>query len=78
MKIKTTNFTNDIELRLLLESLLKTFMEFKAHEQIENQFIMKKLKNKLRQLSIKNNAVCNCHSVSSVLNKNLFEIRIKP
>ena len=54
-----------MELQLLLESLLKTFMEFKSHEQIENQFILKKLKHKLRQLSIQNSAVCNCHSVSS-------------
>lgn len=45
----------------LLESLIKTFHEFIAHEQIENQFIMKKLRNKLRSLSIQNTAVCNCH-----------------
>ena len=38
-------------------------MEFKCHEQIENQLIMKKLKNKLKQLSIQNAAVCNCHNV---------------
>jgi F-box/leucine-rich repeat protein 5 len=38
-------------------------MEFKTHEAIENRFIMKKLKNKLKGLSIQNTAVCNCHKV---------------
>lgn len=59
--LTTTNFSNAVHLSKLLENLIKTFQEFIAHEQIENQFIMKKLKNKLRSLSIQNSAVCNCH-----------------
>lgn len=59
--LTATNFANVGHLTKLLENLIKTFQEFIAHEQIENQFIMKKLKNKLRSLSIQNTAVCNCH-----------------
>ena len=70
-QIKKTNFKDDTDLKLLLESLLRTFMEFKYHEQIENQLIMKKLKNKLKQLSIQNAAVCNCHNVGYSLKQSL-------
>ncbi|XP_045165355.2 F-box/LRR-repeat protein 5-like [Mercenaria mercenaria] len=59
--LTATNFADVVHLTTLLENLIRTFQEFIAHEQIENQFIMKKLKNKLRSLSIQNTAVCNCH-----------------
>lgn len=57
-----TNFSDVKHLTILLENLCNTFKEFLNHEWIENQFIMKKLKDKLKGLSIKNHAVCNCHS----------------
>ena len=49
----------------LLSTLIRTFVEFKNHEMIENTLIMKKLKHKLKKLSIRNSAVCNCHKVSN-------------
>lgn len=65
-QLTATNFTNVSHLTALLENLIKTFQEFIAHEQIENRFIMKKLKNKLRSLSIQNTAVCNCHKDNKI------------
>ncbi|KAK2165310.1 hypothetical protein LSH36_52g07052 [Paralvinella palmiformis] len=59
--IQSTNFTDGVDLQQLLECLSRIFFEFKTHEQIENRFIMKRLKLKLKRLSIKNTAVCNCH-----------------
>lgn len=56
-----TNFHDAFRMTSLLENLSTTFKEFKAHEQIENRCIMRKLKEKLRALSITNTAVCNCH-----------------
>ncbi|XP_021343919.1 F-box/LRR-repeat protein 5-like [Mizuhopecten yessoensis] len=68
------NFTNVGHLTLLLENLCNTFKEFYNHEQVENQFIMKKLKEKLQCLSIKNHAVCNCHSDNRLTEMlNLFQ-----
>ena len=46
----------------VLEQLCHTFHVFKAHEQIENRFIMRRLKEKLMALDITDAAVCNCHS----------------
>ncbi|KAJ8301442.1 hypothetical protein KUTeg_020429 [Tegillarca granosa] len=57
-----TNFSDVRNLTNMLENLYNTFKEFKTHEQIENKYIMKRLKDKLKKLSIKNTAVCNCHS----------------
>lgn len=62
-QLERTNFSDYVDMQLLLQSLSEAFEEFKKHEQIENNLIMKKLKNKLKQLSIKNTAVCNCHKV---------------
>ena len=62
-QLTSTNFGNEVHLTSLLETLCLTFREFIAHEQIENKFIMKKLKNRMRALSIQNTAVCNCHKV---------------
>lgn len=53
-----------VDVQLLLDTLFRTFVEFKSHEQIENRFIMKQLRIKLKALSIKNTAVCNCHKDS--------------
>ncbi|XP_071136897.1 F-box/LRR-repeat protein 5-like [Mytilus edulis] len=60
--VSEINFADISHLTNLLENLVNTFKEFKAHEQIENKYIMKKLKDKLRALSVRNTAVCNCHS----------------
>ncbi|XP_052780800.1 F-box/LRR-repeat protein 5-like [Mya arenaria] len=64
--LTATNFSDVTKFTMLLGILIRTFNEFIAHEQIENQFIMKKLKNKLRSLSIQNTAVCNCHKDNSL------------
>lgn len=61
-QVSESNFADISHLTNLLENLANTFKEFKAHEQIENKYIMKKLKDKLRALSVRNTAVCNCHS----------------
>lgn len=63
-KLEKTNFSDYVDMQQLLRSLSEAFQEFKKHEQIENNLIMKKLKNKLKQLSIRNSAVCNCHKDS--------------
>lgn len=57
-----TDFSDYTALTSLLRSLHQTFSEFRCHEQIENRFIMKKLKKKLKALSIHDSAVCNCHN----------------
>ena len=62
-QLQTTNFSNVVDLELLLDRLSRTFVEFRTHEQIENRLIMKRLKLKLNMLSINNTAVCNCHKV---------------
>jgi len=62
MKVKSTNFSNIVDMQLLLDSLCRTFSEFKSHEQIENKLIMRKLRSKIRN----NEAVCNCHKVSFI------------
>ncbi|XP_055947771.1 F-box/LRR-repeat protein 5-like isoform X1 [Argiope bruennichi] len=61
-KLTSTDFTNYAALKSLLHDLHHTFCEFKSHEQIENKYIMKKLKKRLKLLSIHDAAVCNCHS----------------
>ena len=76
-QINQDNFAGHGELEALLESLINTFVEFKTHEQIENKLIMKTLKAKLKRLSIKNSAVCNCHKVSTVTSTGLPRVRKK-
>ncbi len=43
----------------------RTFTEFVAHEEIENKFVMKKLKKKLKEYSIMDDTelICNCHKI---------------
>lgn len=62
LQVTDTNFANVHHMTNLLENLVDAFQEFRAHEQIENKYIMKKLKAKLNALSIRSSAVCNCHS----------------
>ncbi len=61
-KLVVTDFANSDALFGLLTNLQRVFKEFKSHEDIENEFIMKKLKSKLKDLAIHNTAVCNCHT----------------
>ncbi|GIX84853.1 hypothetical protein CDAR_490711 [Caerostris darwini] len=61
-KLTCTDFTDYTALESLLHDLHHTFCEFKSHEQIENKYIMRKLKKRLKLLSIHDAAVCNCHS----------------
>ncbi|XP_076310784.1 F-box/LRR-repeat protein 5-like isoform X2 [Tachypleus tridentatus] len=61
-KILCTDFSDYVALKSLLDILHQTFSEFKCHEQIENKYIMKKLKLRLKDLAIQDVAVCNCHS----------------
>lgn len=65
LQIQSTNFSNTVDLEMLLESLYRTFTEFKSHEQIENKLIVRKLRSKMRMSSVNNSAVCNCHKVLS-------------
>lgn len=60
--ILTTDFTDELHFKTLLQNLHNVFMEFKAHEQIENILIMRKLRSKLKAASVTSDAVCNCHS----------------
>jgi len=62
MQVKSTNFSSTVDMQLLLDSLYRTFTEFKSHEQIENKLIMRKLRSKMRN----NEAVCDCHKVLSI------------
>uniref|UniRef100_A0A671PK90 F-box/LRR-repeat protein 5 n=1 Tax=Sinocyclocheilus anshuiensis TaxID=1608454 RepID=A0A671PK90_9TELE len=45
-KLSNTNFSNNRDFRLFLQSLLATFEEFKMHEQIENECIMELLQER--------------------------------
>uniref|UniRef100_A0A2L2XX96 Putative f-box and leucine-rich repeat protein 5 n=1 Tax=Parasteatoda tepidariorum TaxID=114398 RepID=A0A2L2XX96_PARTP len=61
-KLLYTDFKDYAAVESLLHSLHHTFCEFKSHEQIENKYIMRKLKKRLKLLSIHDATVCNCHS----------------
>ncbi|XP_054713378.1 F-box/LRR-repeat protein 5-like [Uloborus diversus] len=61
-KLTCTDFKDYAAVESLLHDLHDTFCEFKSHEQIENKYIMRKLKKRLKSLSIHDAAVCNCHS----------------
>lgn len=61
-QVSSTNFYDVNHMISVLEKLCHTFHMFKAHEQIENHFIMRRLKEKLTALDITDAAVCNCHS----------------
>jgi hypothetical protein len=43
-----TDFTNNDDLFVLLSNLQNIFREFKNHEEIENEFIMRRLNSKLK------------------------------
>ncbi|XP_043225449.1 F-box/LRR-repeat protein 5-like isoform X1 [Amphibalanus amphitrite] len=60
-QLSTTDFNNSVNMSGFLSTLLATFKEFQQHEQIENRFIMDRLKRRLNALSVYNSAVCNCH-----------------
>ena len=60
LQVKSTNFSSTVDLQLLLDSLYRTFKEFKSHEQIENKLIMRKLRSKMRKCE----AICSCHEVT--------------
>ncbi|XP_078061912.1 F-box/LRR-repeat protein 5-like isoform X1 [Mustelus asterias] len=61
-KLSNTNFSNSRDFQSLLTSLYATFTEFKSHEQIENEYIMDELQQRLRALSVCNSSVSNIHS----------------
>jgi len=60
-KLKNTNSANASELLTTVKTLSRVFYEFKTHERIENECIMRRLQAKLKKLNIQNTAVCNCH-----------------
>ncbi|XP_005100377.1 F-box/LRR-repeat protein 5 [Aplysia californica] len=60
--ILSADFANETRFKTLLQNLHNVFLEFKAHERIENMLIMRKLRYKLRAASVTSAAVCNCHS----------------
>ena len=47
-KLVVTDFANNDALFVLLTNLQGVFKEFKSHEEIENKYIMAKLKSKLK------------------------------
>ncbi|CAM1313975.1 FBXL5 (predicted) [Pycnogonum litorale] len=59
--ISNTNFNDADAVHMLSHNLFDTFCEFKLHEQIENEYIVRKLHLRLLDLSISNSTVCNCH-----------------
>jgi len=60
-KLKGTNYKVASELLTTVKTLSRVFYEFKTHERIENECIMRRLQAKLIKLKIENTAVCNCH-----------------
>ncbi len=60
-QLLAVDFHNHEALEALLPLLEKTFTEFKTHEHIENQFIMERLKQRLKIVNAASQAVCNCH-----------------
>lgn len=58
-----TDFTSLNEFEDLLKGLERILFELMAHEEIENQFVMKKLKVKLKEDRTleQNDLICNCH-----------------
>lgn len=61
-----TDFSNNSAMESLLCQLTDTFCEFKCHEDIENNFIMEKLQNRMHSLDINDETVCNCHTNSKL------------
>ena len=62
LQVMSTDFRDKVHLTSLLQNLHNVFTELKAHERIENMYIMGGLRSKLRAASISDPAVCNCHS----------------
>ncbi|CAF4721521.1 unnamed protein product, partial [Rotaria magnacalcarata] len=64
-KFSHTDFTSLNDFEDLLIRLQRIFTEFMAYEEIENRFVMKKLKQKLNQDSTMDDTelICNCHKV---------------
>lgn len=70
-----TDFTSLNEFEELLKGLERILFELMAHEEIENQFVMKKLKVKLKEDRTleQNDLICNCHKEDRFTSlKNLF------
>ena len=65
-RVDKTNFKDPDDLDTLLDHLMSTFSEFKRHEAIENFFIVRRLRNKLRALSVFEDAVFHCHEDSQL------------
>ena len=59
-KVFSTDFSDDFALKGLLDSLNHTFHEFKHHEEIENQYILEKLKSRVAKSELLD-ILCNIH-----------------
>ena len=70
--MKSTNFSSTVDMQLLLDSLCRTFTEFKSHEQIENKLILRKLRSKMRT----DRTIYNCHKVSCAIINSGFDMLI--
>jgi len=57
LQLENTNFENLVDMELLLHELCNAFVQFKEHERIENEYILKRLKAKLKALRIRNKLV---------------------
>ena len=65
-RVDKADFKNPDDFDTLLDHLMVTFSEFKRHEAIENFFIVRTLRNKLRALSVFEDAVFHCHEDSQL------------
>jgi len=63
--MEDTNFVSSRALQALLDSLRATFIEFMSHERIENKLIVRQLSDKMRQRSVFNQVLCDCHKVGA-------------
>ncbi|KZS10931.1 Uncharacterized protein APZ42_024579 [Daphnia magna] len=66
-QLSTTDFRSNGALEHLLPLLENTFTEFKSHEHIENQYIMERLKQRLKLVDVTSQSVCNCHGDSQLV-----------
>ncbi len=89
-KVFGTDFSDDFAVRGLLHSLNHTFHEFKHHEEIENQYILEKLKTRVAKSDLLD-ILCNIHhnthvkdillmvkkAVNGELQNSLFKIELQ-
>jgi len=74
LQLSAADFRNNEALETLLPLLEKTFSEFKTHEHIENQYIMERLKQRLKIMNVTCHAVCNCHKDNDLVEASFLHL----